>query len=128
MEKTKKTILIAEDEEYNMMYMEELFSNTPFNIIGAEDGEKAIKLFKQHTKVDLVLMDIKMPRVGGVEAMKAIKELSSKTPIIALSAVDIEFGNEGLLESGFDAYLSKPIDKVKLFELINKNLNRNSSI
>lgn len=124
MKNSRITILIAEDEEYNMMYMEELFSNTPFNIIGAKDGQKAIELFKQHAKIDLVLMDIKMPKLGGVEAMKAIKKLSSDTPVIALSAVAMEFVNEGILESGFDAYLSKPINRTKLFELINKNLNK----
>jgi CheY-like chemotaxis protein len=122
MAKAKKTILIAEDEEYNMMYMEELFSNTLFDIIGAGDGQEAINLFKQHTEIDLVLMDIKMPKVGGVEAMKAIKILNSEMPVIALSAVAMDFEDESLLERGFDAYLSKPIDRAKLFELINKNI------
>jgi len=122
MAKAKKTILIAEDEEYNLMYMEELFSNTPFDIIGAGDGQEAINLFKQHTEIDLVLMDIKMPKVGGVEAMKAIKILNSEMPVIALSAVAMDFEDESLLERGFDAYLSKPIDRAKLFELINKNI------
>ena len=118
------TILIAEDEEYNMMYLEELFSNTPYNIIGAENGQKAIELFKQHVKIDLVLMDIRMPKVGGVEAMQAIKELNSETPVIALSAASMELEAGDILESGFDEFLSKPIDRKKLFELIDKNLNK----
>lgn len=124
MDKIKGTILIAEDELYNRMYMEELFLNKPFKIIEAEDGQKAIELFKQHKEIDLVLMDIKMPRVGGVEAMKTIKSMDAGTPVIGLSAVALEFEDEDLLELGFDAFLSKPIDKTILFDLINENLNK----
>ena len=118
MKNKKNNILIAEDEEFNRMYMEELFSDTPFNIIEAKDGEQAIDKFKQHGKIDLVLMDIKMPKVGGVKAMQAIKKLSPNTPVIALSAMVIGFENEGIIEKGFDGYICKPIDRIKLFELI----------
>ncbi len=122
MENREITILIAEDEKFNRMYMEELFLNTPFEIITAINGQKAIELFQEHSKIDLVLMDIKMPKVDGIKAMQTIKKMNPNTPVIALSAMVMEFENEGIIEKGFDGYLSKPIDRIKLFELIDLNL------
>jgi PAS domain S-box-containing protein len=118
----KLTILVAEDEEYNRMYINELFSKTDYTIIEAYDGEMAIELFKKEEKIDLVLMDIKMPKMDGVEAMKIIKSLKS-VPIIALSAFAMESDKVGALKEGFDNYLTKPINKKALFELINEYAN-----
>ncbi len=114
------TILVAEDEEYNMLYINELFSNTKIKIIEADDGEKAVKLSEEHPEIVLILMDIKMPVMDGNEAMKIIKKAKPELPIIALSAFAMESDKETALNNGFNSYLSKPIDKEKLFELINK--------
>ncbi|MDX1829777.1 MAG: PAS domain S-box protein [Lutibacter sp.] len=118
----KLTILVAEDEEYNRMYINELFSKTNYTIIEAYDGKMAIELFKKEDKIDLVLMDIKMPKMDGIEAMKIIKSLKS-IPIIALSAFAMESDKVDALKEGFDNYLTKPINKKALFELINEYAN-----
>ena len=120
--KSKKdlTILVAEDEEYNMLYINELFLKSKLKIIEAHNGQEAIDLLAMNPKTDLVLMDIKMPILNGIEAMKKIKEINKKIPIIALSAFAMESDQEKALELGFDDYLSKPLDKKRLFELIHK--------
>jgi len=118
-EKTKETtILVAEDEEYNMMYINVLFSSTNFKIIEANNGKQAVELFKKHPEVDLVLMDIQMPIVNGNEAMKEIKKMKPSIPVIALSAFAMESDKEKALIKGFDFYISKPIDKKLLFNAI----------
>ena len=71
-------------------------------------------------ELDLVLMDIKMPVMNGKEAMKEIKKLKPDLPVIALSAFAMESDKEIALSTGFDSYLSKPLDKKLLFDLIYK--------
>ena len=114
------TILIAEDEEYNMLYITELFSNMNFKIIEAENGKKAVELTEKNPDIDLIFMDIKMPIMNGIEAMMEIKKQKPNLPIIALSAFAMESDKETAIKNGFDEYLSKPIDKTKLFGLIDK--------
>ncbi|NEW79524.1 MAG: response regulator [Gelidibacter sp.] len=114
------TILVAEDEEYNMMYISELFSTTNFKIIEANNGKKALELAQNHPEIDLVLMDIKMPVMDGNESMKEIKKLRPSLPIIALSAFAMESDKAKALGLGFDAYLTKPLDRKLLFEFIEK--------
>jgi PAS domain S-box-containing protein len=113
-------ILVAEDEEYNMMYINELFSTTHFKIMEANNGKKALELAQSHPEIQLVLMDIKMPVMDGNEAMKEIKKLRPSLPIIALSAFAMESDKTIALALGFDAYLTKPLDRKLLFQLIEK--------
>ena len=112
------TILVAEDEEYNMMYICELFSTTNFKIIEANNGKKALELALNHPEIQLVLMDIKMPVMDGNEAMKEIKKIRPSLPIIALSAFAMESDKSKAMSLGFDAYLTKPLDRKLLFQLL----------
>lgn len=114
------TILVAEDEEYNMMYITELFSTTNFKIMEAGNGKKALELAQNHPEIQLVLMDIKMPVMDGNEAMKEIKKFRPSLPIIALSAFAMESDKAKALSLGFDAYLTKPLDRKLLFQLLEK--------
>lgn len=117
----KLTILVAEDEEYNMMYITELFSATNYEIIEAYNGKEALEMALTHPEIQLVLMDIKMPIMDGNEAMKEIKILRPDLSIIALSAFAMESDRERALKNGFDAYLTKPLDRKLLFQLIEKH-------
>lgn len=114
------TILVAEDEEYNMMYINELFSSTNFKIIEANNGKKALELALHHPEIQLVLMDIKMPVMDGNEAMKEIKKVRPSLPVIALSAFAMESDKTNALALGFNAYLTKPLNRKLLFGLIEK--------
>ena len=118
------TILVAEDEEYNMMYIDVLFSKTNFKTIKAINGKQAVELFKKHPEIDLILMDIQMPIMNGNEAMKEIKKIKSSIPVIAISAFAMESEKEVALKNGFDSYLPKPIDKNLLFNTIDKHYLR----
>jgi len=114
------TILVAEDEEYNMMYITELFSSTNFKIIEANNGKKALELAQSNPDIQLVLMDIKMPVMDGNQAMKELKKLRPSLPVIALSAFAMESDKVRAMGLGFDAYLTKPLDRKLLFQLIEK--------
>lgn len=123
-EHKKITILVAEDEDYNMMYLNELFSKTNFEIIEAINGKQAVELFEKHPEIDIVLMDIQMPIMDGSEAMKEIRRKKPSLPIIAISAFAMESDKKMALENGFSEYLSKPIDRKLLFNILNKYSNQ----
>lgn len=112
------TILVVEDEEYNMLYINELFSRTKFKLLEAYNGKEAVESAIKNPDIDLILMDIKMPIMNGNEAMKKIKKRNPNIPIIALSAFAIESDKGVTIDEGFDYYLTKPLDKNQLFTII----------
>lgn len=116
-----KTILIAEDDESNFHYLKKLFSETKINIIQAKTGIEAIEKFKEN-KIDLILMDIKMPKMDGLEATREIKKINPNIPIIAQTAFAMENDKESSIKAGCSAYVQKPIHKHSFFNLIQKFL------
>lgn len=114
------TILIAEDEEVGRMYLTELIGNKCKEILLAENGKEAVELYKKHPEIDLVLMDIKMPVMDGYSASMKIKEMNSDALIIAQTAYALAGDREKALAAGCKDYLSKPLKKSHLEEVIQK--------
>ncbi|MBN1414392.1 MAG: PAS domain S-box protein [Bacteroidales bacterium] len=113
-----KTILIAEDEETNYTFLEVLLKVTGANIVWARNGIEAIDMCRENTDINLVLMDIKMPNMDGLEATRQIKKIRKTLPVIVQTAYAMSADEESCLESGCDAYISKPIKIEPLFKLI----------
>ncbi len=114
---SNKTILIAEDEDSNYRYLEMVLNKTKAKILWAKDGLEAIDLCKQY-EPDLILMDIKMPNMDGLEATRMIKKTHPEIPIIAQTAYAMENDEHLSLEAGCNSYLSKPIKANKLLEVL----------
>lgn len=112
-----KTILVADDELSNYQQLKISLSNTGAKILHAKNGLEAVEIV-QNNSIDLVLMDIKMPVMNGLEAARKIKSLEKGIPIIAQTAFTLEYDKQNTMESGCDAYLSKPITKSQLLSLI----------
>jgi len=108
-------VLIVEDNPDNMLAIKALLPNK-CKILEAQDGLSGIKLARKH-KPHLILMDIAMPEVNGIEALAEIKKDSAlrDIPVIAVSASVMEGDRETFMDSGFDDYISKPIDNT-IFE------------
>ena len=121
-----RTVLVAEDEEYNFLFIEELLIDMDLKLIHAKDGKETVEICKANPKIDLVLMDIKMPIMSGHEAAKLIKKFRPDLAIIAQSAYGLEQEIEKYGEI-FDDYVTKPIDeddlKQKLMKYIVKQEN-----
>ncbi|MGC9375544.1 MAG: transporter substrate-binding domain-containing protein [Bacteroidales bacterium] len=117
-----KTILIAEDEESNYKYLEWLLKNKGLNLLHAFDGKETVEIFKKRKDIDLILMDIKMPVLNGIEAIKLIKQLNPDIPIIAQTAYAMQEDKELILQSGCNNYLSKPIKTNELIDMLNQYL------
>ncbi len=115
-----KTILIAEDEMTSQKYFVLLMENTRAKILMAEDGKEAIKLYKENPDIDLVLMDIRMPEVNGYEAGEEILKINPDAIIIAQTANAMAHEKQKCFAMGFKDYITKPIRKPKLFEILDK--------
>lgn len=118
----EKTILIAEDEEVNYLYLETILEKNDlfnFKIIHAKNGYEAVELCSRtNEKIDLILMDIKMPVMDGYEAIAKIKELKPDMPIIAQTAYSHETDKQKALNCGFDGFIVKPIKKDTLSKIL----------
>ncbi len=112
-----KTILIAEDEESNFKFLEMALSKTNVKLEWALNGKEAIEKF-QKNNIDLILMDIKMPHMDGLEATKMIRQMDNKIPIIVQTAFAMENDEKISIECGCNDYISKPINKDRLLRLI----------
>ena len=119
---TKKTVLIAEDEENNYLLLVELLSTLNLNIIHAYNGLEAVEICRSGREVDLVIMDIKMPLMDGYTATREIRKILPELPVIAQTAYSYATDMEKALNAGCDDYISKPINKSKLLDLLNKYL------
>ncbi|GAP44658.1 signal transduction histidine kinase [Lentimicrobium saccharophilum] len=111
-------ILVAEDEILNYKYIEDLLSGTGVNLISAVNGSQAVDYCRDHSDVHLVLMDIRMPVMDGLEATKRIKELRPDLPVIAQSAYIEKDRQPQVREAGFDDFLFKPFLKEELMDAI----------
>ena len=120
-EKELKTILVAEDEEVNFLYIEALLSNK-YKTLHAINGQVAIDMFIENPNIDLVLMDLKMPVMDGFEATSKIKSINPEIPIIALTAYSTTEDKKKSLENGCDDFMSKPFKRKKLYLLLDKYL------
>jgi len=116
----KHLILIAEDDEISYRLIKAILKNTSVNLLRAYTGKTAVELVLEHPEISLVLMDLKMPVMNGLEAAKEIKSFRQNLPIIAVTA-HAETGAEHLaLSSGCDGYITKPFEKDELMALIQK--------
>lgn len=119
-----KKILVTDDNEMNQLVAATILQNYGAEITEAFNGAEAIEKIKE-TVFDIVLMDVQMPVMDGIEATKMIRETISKTlPVIALTAYAINGDNQKCLEAGMNDYLSKPFEESQLLNIISKWLRR----
>jgi PAS domain S-box-containing protein len=121
---SKKTVLIAEDDQASMHYLVELINPTHMIIIKAESGEKVMEVLNTNSSIDVILLDINLPDSNGNELVKAIKKKKPKMPVIAQSAYSMIEEIKTSKKAGFDDYITKPIDAKLLLSTLNKYLDR----
>ena len=113
-------ILIAEDDEFNLLYLKTILDEYKLKFISAVNGKEAVDLCRIHPEILLVLMDIKMPVMDGIEAPREIKIFRQDLSIIAVTAYYRDNERTDLLKAGFDEFISKPVSKKILIEKISK--------
>ena len=127
-------ILVAEDSIDNQLLADRILSKKGHRVIIANNGQEALDTYlEKHENIDIILMDIQMPILGGLEASVKIRNAEAdksiaRTPIIALTANAMKGVEEECLVSGCDGYSTKPLNKKELFPLINKLADKKNKL
>jgi signal transduction histidine kinase/CheY-like chemotaxis protein len=117
-----KVILIVEDDEVNFKFLEAVLHDTSATILHARNGLQAVELCRSISKIDLVLMDIKMPEMDGFQATQLIREFNRKVPIIAQTAYVMDNEWEKCYTVGCNDQITKPIEIKEFFEKVDRFL------
>lgn len=120
---SNKNVMVVEDNEKNRKLMRVVLNAKGYNVIEATTGEEALNLLKEQTP-DIILMDIQLPGIDGLTLIRQIKADASKKdiPIIAVTAHAMKGDEQKIMDSGCDAYVSKPIDTRELPVTVEKYL------
>jgi len=116
-----KTILVVDDDIYNVAFIKEILANTGLNIIPTEYGREAVQIAISQSP-DLVLMDIRLPDMDGYEAIRQIKQHKPNLKIIAQTAYAAYEDRQKAFDAGCNDYISKPLKRNLLLSMINKHM------
>jgi two-component system cell cycle response regulator DivK len=124
-----KKVMIVEDNELNMKLFHDLLEAHGIETIQARDGKNVLSLAREH-KPDLILMDIQLPEVSGLDITKWLKEDDELKPIpvIAVTAFAMKGDEQKIREGGCEDYISKPISVIKFIETVQKYLSPSSVV
>lgn len=118
------TILVAEDDDISFQYLEIILKLEGATILRASCGEDAIAMVKAHPDIDLVLMDVKMPGMNGLEATRRIRAFNPTITIIAQTAFAFDKDKDEAMQAGCTDFLSKPVKRQHLLTLIRQYVKR----
>jgi len=117
-----KTILVVEDEGVNQFFFEKALKKTRANLFFVNDGLEAIEMIQENSEIDLVLMDVRLPRMNGIEATAKIKEINPEMPVIIQTANSLPTVYDSAVESGCNEFITKPIKIEILLSILKKHL------
>ena len=120
-----KTILVVEDNENNMMLVRDVLEMKGYSVLAATTGMEGVRLALE-AKPDLILMDIQLPDIDGITAFKQIRasEASKQVPILAVSASAMQEEQIKIAASGFEAYITKPLNMKSFVETVEKFIGK----
>ncbi len=117
-----KTILIAEDEAVSRFLFEKALKKTKANLFFAGDGAEAVQIVEENDEIDVVLMDIRLPKMNGLEATAKIKKIWPELPVIIQTAYAMQSTKEEAQKTGCDDFITKPIKMESLLATLHKHL------
>ncbi len=118
----QKSVLIAEDEDSNYKYLEIVLRHTGIRIFRARNGHEVLSLYQEHPGMDLILMDIKMPELDGLETTRQIRQVDQQIPIVALTAYAMSDDRDISLQAGCNDYIAKPVRKSRIISVLKQYL------
>jgi len=119
MENLKLKVLIAEDDDFNILLLKMILRGIASEIVVARNGWEALEQFRKHPDTQLVLMDLMMPEMNGFEATRNIREQDNSVVIIVQTSLTSKSDQKRAQKSGCNSYLNKPVSGAALMELIN---------
>lgn len=121
----KKRVLIVDDDSRNIFALVNTLKAKSYDCISCLSAEEALRILKEDSSIDVVLIDMMMPEMDGYEAIPLIKAIPSQksTLVVAVTAQAMAGDKEKCLQAGADAYISKPVDVDKLLQILGGNLD-----
>jgi CheY-like chemotaxis protein len=119
-------ILIAEDDYASYLYIQRALASEGITFLRTTNGEDTVKIVKENPDISVVLMDIKMPGMTGLDATRCIREFNQYVPIIAQTAYSLTGDRESVIEAGCTDYISKPINRRELQNMVKKYTGKTS--
>lgn len=117
-----KTILIVEDEAVSRLLFEKALRKTRANLFFVKDGLEAVNTIRENDEIDVVLMDIRLPRMNGFEAVAKIREINPELPVIIQTAYAMDSTREEAQRLGCDDFITKPIIIESLMNTLKRHL------
>src|SRR5262249_25198975 len=123
---TGKKVLVVDDDARNIFALTSVLEEYQMNILSADSGQDAINILKENPDVDIVLMDIMMPEMDGMQTIQEIRKISrlKNLPIVAVTAKAMKGDREKCIEAGAWDYLSKPVDTEQMMSVLRAWLHR----
>ncbi|WP_348798744.1 ATP-binding protein [Flavobacterium adhaerens] len=115
-----KVILVAEDDNINYLLLKTILELKKHTVLRARNGQEVVEIYAANSAIDLVFMDIKMPVLDGYEAFERIRRMNPEAIVIAQTAHSSSEVKEKIMNSGFSGYITKPLDKEKIYGLLNE--------
>jgi len=117
-------ILVAEDDDFNYKYLDIILDRAGYSVIRAANGLEAVDICRNNPNVNVILMDMRMPKMGGIEATHEIRKFLPNLPIVALTAYVSPADENEATSAGCNEFLSKPLNRPKLLGLLQTVLGR----
>jgi len=121
-----KKVLVVDDDMRNIFALSAVLEEQDMNVLSADNGRDAIGILQDQPDVDIVLMDIMMPEMDGIDTMREIRKIPElkSLPIVAVTAKAMKGDREKCIEAGAWDYLSKPVDTEQLYAVLRAWLHR----
>ena len=117
------SIMIVEDDFLSTLFFQELFENKVKRIFSEKTGEDAIETLKSNPEIEIILLDIRLPGMNGLETIPFLKDINPNTVIIAQTAYSLDNDRQDSLLAGCDDYIPKPVRSAELYDVILKHFN-----
>ncbi len=121
---SNKVVLVVEDNQISFKLINAVLKQVRTNVVHASNGKRAIEECASETHFDLVLMDMQMPEVDGLEATRRIKQIRPDLPVVATTANTFDENALACREAGCDGFMTKPLQFQKMFELMQSIFDR----
>lgn len=122
-----KKVLIVEDDSFSAELITEFLSTTNVNILYADNGRKAVATFSENIDIDLIIMDIRLPGLSGIEATIEIRKMNPEIPVVAQTAFAMEEDRLKAKTAGFNEFMVKPLDRDEFLKTLAKYLGDSTS-
>jgi len=116
--KKVEKLIIADDSPSVQFYYRSLLKGLSLDMLLAQDGEEVLQLLREHKDTDLILMDMRMPKMDGPTALKELRKFNKNVRVVAQSAFATDEQVEEFQDMGFDEYITKPVHEEKILRLI----------